>query len=62
METNSNGFCLVCGTRLKSNKSFTNLDNAGDLVLNQLEVAITDELNITETDLKANTNLTVEIL
>tara|TARA_R110002126_G_scaffold33609_3_gene105219 strand:+ start:496 stop:717 length:222 start_codon:yes stop_codon:yes gene_type:complete len=24
METNSNGFCLVCGTRLKSNKSFTN--------------------------------------
>jgi hypothetical protein len=43
-------------------KVFTNLDNAGDLVLNQLEVAITDELNITETDLKANTNLTVEIL
>ena len=24
METDSNGFCLICGTRLKSNKSFTN--------------------------------------
>ncbi len=43
-------------------KVFTNLDNAGDLVLNQLEVSITDELNKVETDLKANTNLTVEIL
>ena len=43
-------------------KVFTSLENAGDLVLNQLEVMITDELNIVETDLKANTNLTVEIL
>ena len=43
-------------------KVFTELENAGDIVLNQLEVMITDELNKVETDLKANTNLTVEIL
>ena len=43
-------------------KVFTELENAGDIVLNQFEVMITDELNKVETDLKANTNLTVEIL
>ena len=43
-------------------KVFTELENAGDIVLNQLEVMITDELNIVETDLKANTNLTIEIV
>lgn len=39
----------------------TELENAGDIVLNQLEVMITDELNKVETDLKSNTNLTIEI-
>jgi len=39
----------------------TELENAGDIVLNQLEVMITDETNKVETDLKANTNLTLEI-
>ena len=43
-------------------KVFTELENAGDIILNQLEVMITDELNIVETDLKANTNLTIEIV
>ena len=43
-------------------KVFTELENAGDIILNQLEVMITDELNIVETDLKANTNVTIEIL
>tara|TARA_R110001632_G_scaffold1675_3_gene7311 strand:+ start:1802 stop:4411 length:2610 start_codon:yes stop_codon:yes gene_type:complete len=43
-------------------KVVTQLENAGDLVLNQIEVMITDELNKVETDLKINTNLTIEIL
>ena len=43
-------------------KVFSSLENAGDIILNQLEVMITDELNIEETDLKANTNVTIEIL
>ena len=43
-------------------KVFSELENAGDIILNQLEVMITDELNIEETDLKANTNVTIEIL
>lgn len=43
-------------------KVYSKLENAGDIVLNQIEVMITDELNKEETDLKANTNLTVEII
>ena len=42
-------------------KVFTELENAGDIILNQFEVMITDELNIVETDLLSNTNLTIEI-
>lgn len=37
------------------------LNNAGELILNQLEVQISDEFGIQEGDLKQTTNLTLEI-
>ena len=50
------------GNRREQVKTCYELENAGDLVLNQIEVMITDELNKVETDLRVNTNLTIEIL
>ena len=43
-------------------KTFVELNNAGDLVLNQLEVQISDEFGIQETDLQQETHLTLEII
>ena len=43
-------------------KTFIELNNAGDLVLNQLEVQISDEFGIQETDLQQETHLTLEII
>lgn len=37
------------------------LENSGDIILNQLEVQISDEFGIQETDLKEQTNITIEI-
>ena len=37
------------------------LHNSGEMILNQIEVQISDEFGIQETDLKQHTNLTLEI-
>jgi hypothetical protein len=43
-------------------KTFVELNNAGNLILNQLEVQISDEFGKQETDLQQETHITLEII
>ena len=43
-------------------KTYLELNNPGEIILNQLEVQISDEFGIQETDLQQETHLTLEII